>query len=131
MQDKIQEGEKVMLEAQSMITSVFGERTPLAVKYNLHLLEAYDRREEGPERTDLLFQISNRNLEIVKEIWGKDHFFTIRVQLTAYLACMTTGDGEKTADIYEDMTRLKYNGDIILLNRYIFKAKMHSILILM
>ena len=44
---------------------------------------------------------------------------------------MTTGDGEKTADIYEDMTRLKYNGDIISLNRYIFKAKMQSILILM
>ena len=55
MQDKIPEGEKVMLEAQAMITSIYGERVPLAVKYNLHLLEAYNRREEGPERTDLLY----------------------------------------------------------------------------
>jgi hypothetical protein len=40
-----------MLEAQSIITSVYGERSPLAIRYNLFLLETYNRRPEGPERS--------------------------------------------------------------------------------
>lgn len=48
---KNEDAEKTMLEAQSIITSVYGERSPLAIRYNLFLLETYNRRPEGPERS--------------------------------------------------------------------------------
>jgi hypothetical protein len=44
---------------------------------------------------------------------------------------MINGDGERTADIFEEMIKLKYRDQIITENRYIFKARIQSILILM
>ena len=120
-----------MLQAQSIIVSVFGADVPLSVKYNLHLLEAYNRMEEGEEKVDLLTQISDKNLQIVKDIWGEDHLFTIRLRLTSYLAAMVKGDGEKAGNIFDQMNNLQYDGIKITANRYIFKAKLQSILILM
>ena len=55
-----------MFEAQSIIVSVFGAHVPITVKYNLFLLESYDKRPKGPERTQLLSTITDRNLDIVK-----------------------------------------------------------------
>jgi hypothetical protein len=106
-----------------MIVSIYGDRSPLAVRYNMMLLEAFNRRPEGPERTQVISSITEANFSIIKEIWGAEHFFAIRVYLTAYLSSMIRGDGERTADIFDDMNDLKYRGKPITQNRYLFKAR--------
>lgn len=106
-----------------MIVSIYGDRSPLAVRYNMMLLEAFNRRPEGPERTQVITSITETNFSIIKEIWGAENFFAIRVYLTAYLSSMIRGDGERTADIFDDMNDLKYRGKPITQNRYLFKAR--------
>ena len=44
---------------------------------------------------------------------------------------MQKGDGKKAGDFYEAMVKLKYNGNDIKVNKWIFKARMQSVLILM
>ena len=106
-----------------MIVSIYGDRSPLAVRFNMMLLEAYNRRPEGPERTEIIASITDVNFKIIKEIWGEESFFGIRVYLTAYLSSMIRGDGERTADIFDEMNALKYRGKPITQNRYLFKAR--------
>ena len=36
---------------------------------------------------------------------------------------MIRGDGERTADIFDEMNALKYRGKPITQNRYLFKAR--------
>jgi hypothetical protein len=106
-----------------MIVSIYGDRSPMAVRYNMMLLEAYNRRPEGPDRTLLIGSITDANFKIIKDVWGPESLFGIRVYLTAYLSSMIRGDGERTADIFDDMNALKYRGKPITQNRYLFKAR--------
>jgi len=53
-----------------MIVSIYGDRSPLAVRFNLMLLEAYNRKPDSPERTEIITSITDTNFKIVKEIWG-------------------------------------------------------------
>lgn len=128
---KDEEAEKEMIQAQAIITSLFGEDVPFAAKFNIYLLVCFNKRPEGQERTELLLNVSNKNLEIVQKYYGAEHLFTIRCYLQSYLAHMAKGDGQKAGDFYETMVKLKYNGTEIKANKWIFKAKMQSVLILM
>jgi hypothetical protein len=106
--EKTEEAESKMLEAQAIITSVYGERSPLAVRYNIMLLEVYNKQQD-PEKTQRFGDIVDRNFEIIKELWGPEHFFAIRVYLSMYISSQVRFDADKSGDIYDQMKALKYH----------------------
>ena len=122
--DRLDDAEKTMLEAQSIIYQIYGERSPIAVKYNNHILEVYNKqKDDTPEKTKRSTDIVDKNFEIIKELWGPDHFFSIRLYLSMYISSQVRFNGDQSGDIYDQMKLLKYQGQVIADNRFIFKAQ--------
>ena len=57
--------------------------------------------------------ITERNFEIVKATFGENHFFGMKVFMTAYLTSIMKGSGEATAEIFKSMLELKYRDQVI------------------
>jgi hypothetical protein len=96
------------------------------------LVEAYNKMEEGPKRTNLLSQICEKNLQIIMNSYGKESLFSRRVILTAYTASIgKEGQNEKTTQLYERLFMCKRGEKLITANRFMFKARLQGILVMM
>jgi len=62
---KIEEAEKVVLEAQGMIAQIYSENHPCIMDFNSNLVEIYASMPEESQRRKTV-QIAEKNLEIAK-----------------------------------------------------------------
>ena len=116
-----EKAEATLLEAQSMITAEYGEDHTLAAKFNQFLIEAYNMRPESQERTELINNISSKNVDICKKYYGETNIFQIRILYTNYTARLHDSL-PVSQEIIEKMKNLTYNGHKITHNQFIFKA---------
>ncbi len=66
---KAEDTEKVYLEAQTIIGSIFSENHPVITEYNSNLVEVYSSKTEEADRIKTV-QISIKNLEISRQFYG-------------------------------------------------------------
>ena len=116
-----EKAEEMLLQAQIQITSVYGEEHTLAAKYNQYLIEAYNLRDESPERTELINRVSEKNVEICKKHYGDDSIFQIRVLYTNYTARLHDSI-EESQKLIEQMKNMTYRGTKLGHNQFTFKA---------
>jgi len=96
------------------------------------LVEAYNKMEEGPERSNLLSQICERNLEIILTNFGKESLFSRRAILTSYTASIgKQGLNEETTKLFEQLFMCKRADKLVTSNRFMFKAKLQQIVVMM
>ena len=82
------------MEAQHYISSAFGNEHPLVAKYNQNLVEAFNLKEESPERTFEITALCTKNVEIAKSHFGENSIYCVRVLYTLFTARLHEPTGE-------------------------------------
>jgi len=75
--------------------------------------------------------ICDRNLEIVRKVYGKESLYCIKPMYTAYTARLHLESIEKCEEILIEMSTLKYDDKKLGANQFIFKAILIDTMLLM
>jgi hypothetical protein len=75
--------------------------------------------------------ICDRNLEIVRKVYGKESLYCIKPMYTAYTARLHLESIEKCEEILIEMSALKYDDKKLGSNQFIFKAILIDTMLLM
>jgi len=126
-----EKAEEFFLQAQTKIQVAFGAETPIAVKYNQNLVEAYNLREETEERAKLLIDITQSNLDICEKIFGKGSIYNIRPMYTLYTAKLHERDSSASQKVLKDLASLEHDGEPVRQNQFQYKAILIDTMILM
>ena len=79
---KVEDAEKVLLRAQTMISSLYSENHPCILEFNSNLVEIYASMQDEEQKKKTV-QITEKNLEIAKEFYDEDSLFILRHHLAA------------------------------------------------
>ena len=87
--------EQLFLESKAHITEVFGNSSPLLVKYNQSLIESYNLKPESDERTAQIVEMCQKNLELTATEYGENSLYCVRILYTLFTARLheETGKG--------------------------------------
>lgn len=58
----------------------------MVAKFNQNLIEAYNLKEESKERSVLISNICEKNVEIVKAYYGENSIYCVRLIYTLFTA---------------------------------------------
>lgn len=110
---EIEKAEETFRKAQDLVSVKFGASHPLVVKRNADLVEAINMRPETPERGILLNQICEKNVEVLRELYGEGSIYLIRPMYTLYTAKLhekTTAGADR---VITEMVKLEHEGKAI------------------
>ena len=79
---KIEDAEKVVLRAQTMIGSLYSENHPCILDFNSNLVEIYASMQDDEQKKKTV-QITEKNLDIALEFYGEESLFVLRHHLAA------------------------------------------------
>jgi hypothetical protein len=117
--------------AVTYITERYGNSSPLICKFKAYLVEAYNQEAESKERNDKMNKICTENLEIAKKTYGGDSIFCVKPMYTAYTARLHEESIKGCEDVLMEMAGLKYDGEKLKANQFLFKAVLIDTMLLM
>jgi hypothetical protein len=117
--------------AVTYIKECYGEASPLMCKFKAYLVEAYNLEPESKERNDKMNRICTENLEIAKKTYGAESIFCVKPMYTAYTARLHEESIKGCEDVLMEMASLKYDGERLKANQFLFKAVLIDTMLLM
>ena len=120
---KIEEAEKIVLRAQTIIGCIYSENHPIIMEYNTNLVEVISDKNEEADRLKAV-QISEKNLEIARKYYGEDSIFVIKQELTIAsnkIAALQLSEAqENIANIRKIVQSFHDDNPRDLMNQYLF-----------
>lgn len=72
--------------AVDQIVKLFTSNHPLTVKFNQYLIEAYNSRPESDERSGIISNLCEENLDICIDHFGPESIYLVRPLYTLFTA---------------------------------------------